>query len=107
MLSTIQVHYYERLEDSLTNGRSSTLSSHGSSTGARSESPPPQTPPTSQLSANNLKSLDEEIVAILKGRENGVYAKRLGKEYESFFKKPPPADILECAKKLPFVQAEE
>ena len=96
--------YYESVDDSLSNGRSSTPSSHGSPTSARSVSP---APPTSQISASDRESLDREIATVLSDRMSGVYGKRLGKEYERLFKKSAPSDILEYAEKLPFVKVEE
>ena len=44
---------------------------------------------------------------LLKGKLNGIYGKRLGKEYEKFFNKPAPPDMMEYAKALPFVKWEE
>lgn len=103
----LQVWYYEKADESLSNGRSHTPSSHGSPSSSRSLSPPPSQPPTSQMSNSDRSTLDQEITAVLKGRLNGVYGKRLGKEYEKFFNRPPPPDIMDYAKALPFVQWEE
>ena len=102
-----QVWYYEKTDESLSNGRSRTPSSHGSPTSARSISPPPSHPPTSQMSTSDRSVLDDEIAAVLRGRLNGVYGKRLGKEYERILNKPAPPDIMEYAQALSFVVSEE
>ena len=103
----LQVYFYERIDESASNGRSSTPSSHGSPTSARSISPPPQATPTSQMPASDLHALEKDIFVLLKGHSGGVYGKRLGKEYEKNFKKTSPPDILAYAMKLPFVQTDE
>ena len=105
--SFLQVWYYEKADESLSNGRSHTPSSHGSPSSSRSLTPPSSQPPTSQLSAGDRNALDREIAMLLKGKLNGIYGKRLGKEYEKFFNKPAPPDMMEYAKALPFVKWEE
>ena len=103
----LQVLYYEKTDESLSNGRSHTPSSHGSPSSSRSLTPPSSQPSTVQMSAGDRSALDREIVTLLKGKANGIYGKRLGKEYEKFFNKPAPPDVMEYAMELPFVKWEE
>ena len=59
------------------------------------------------MSSGDRSTLDQEIAALMKGKQNGIYGRRLGKEYEKFFNKPAPPDVMEYAKALPFVKWEE
>ena len=104
--SFLQVWYYEKADESLSNGRSHTPSSHGSPSSSRSLTPPSSQPLASQMSTSDRSALEQEIITVLKGKLSGVYGKRLGKEYERLFSKPAPPDIMEYARKLPFVKIE-
>ena len=59
------------------------------------------------MSASDRSALDQEIAVLLKDYANGIYGRRLGKEYEKSFNKPAPPDLMEYTRELPFVKWEE
>ena len=54
-----------------------------------------------------LEEVSSLVYQLLKARCNGVWSKRLGKEFEALHKIKAPADIAAIAKTLPFVEIDK